>query len=306
VGRNNPNSSTFGQSFTMLGMRRWGGCFLVMLLLSSFLCASAQDANEPSCGVRHLDRCITDVAKDQLGVFTSPFRAKPNDLLWIAPLSAATATSIAFDARAMHELGHDSGRERTSRRVSDIGGVYLPIAGSLGMYAFGSATHHHRLRETGILSAEALIDATIATQAVKLATNRERPNEGDGEGRFWPHGTSGYKIGTSFPSGHSAAAWSVAQVISEEYPGWLPTIGAFGIASTVSVTRVTAREHFPSDVLVGSTFGYLIGGYVYHHHSSQPSQLSGLTFSPIYSGQSKSYGLALEIDPHDLHINWKH
>jgi len=36
----------------------------------------------------------------------------------------------------------------------------------------------------------------------------------------------------------------------------------YGVASTVSVSRVLARQHFPSDVVVGSTFGYLIGGYV--------------------------------------------
>ena len=38
----------------------------------------------------------------------------------------------------------------------------------------------------------------------------------------------------------------------------------YGLASTVSVTRVTAGQHFPSDVFVGSILGYLIGDYVAH------------------------------------------
>ncbi len=38
----------------------------------------------------------------------------------------------------------------------------------------------------------------------------------------------------------------------------------YGMASTVSVTRVTAGQHFPSDAIVGSVFGYLTGNYVAH------------------------------------------
>jgi membrane-associated phospholipid phosphatase len=36
---------------------------------------------------------------------------------------------------------------------------------------------------------------------------------------------------------------------------------------------VLARQHFPSDVLVGSTFGWLIGGYVLHHRSLEHGNL---------------------------------
>ncbi|HMD21032.1 MAG TPA: phosphatase PAP2 family protein, partial [Alloacidobacterium sp.] len=42
----------------------------------------------------------------------------------------------------------------------------------------------------------------------------------------------------------------------------------------VSVSRVLARQHFPSDVIVGSTFGYLIGDYVFRHRSRQASLFS--------------------------------
>ena len=36
----------------------------------------------------------------------------------------------------------------------------------------------------------------------------------------------------------------------------------YGLATTVATTRVTGGQHFPSDVFVGSTLGYLVGTYV--------------------------------------------
>jgi hypothetical protein len=55
-------------------------------------------------------------------------------------------------------------------------------------------------------------------------------------------------------------------VIAHEYPTPLVQIGAYGLATAVAATRVTAGQHFPSDVLVGSTFGYLIGRKMYNDH----------------------------------------
>ncbi len=61
--------------------------------------------------------------------------------------------------------------------------------------------------------------------------------------------------------------WAFAHVVAGQYNGLATRALVYGLASTVSVSRVLARDHFPSDVLVGSTFGWLIGGYVLHHRS---------------------------------------
>ena len=58
----------------------------------------------------------------------------------------------------------------------------------------------------------------------------------------------------------------MASVIGSEYPGWLTRAAVYGLAGTVSVSRVLSEQHFPSDVLVGSVTGWLIGHYVYHAH----------------------------------------
>jgi hypothetical protein len=55
-------------------------------------------------------------------------------------------------------------------------------------------------------------------------------------------------------------------VWAHEYPGWLSQMAAYGLASTITITRVTAKQHFPSDVIVGSALGWYFGRQVYRAH----------------------------------------
>ncbi len=47
------------------------------------------------------------------------------------------------------------------------------------------------------------------------------------------------------------------------YPSLWMKAGVYTLASGVSLTRVMGQEHFPTDVLVGSAAGWLIGHYVF-------------------------------------------
>jgi hypothetical protein len=165
----------------------------------------------------------------------------------------------------------------------------------VGLYGLGLISKNQKLQETGRLGTEAVIDASLVVEGLKLATNRERPDEGVGTGRFWPHGTSQYSLDGSFPSGHAAASWALARVIASEYPSWWTRVGAYGFATAISITRVTGRNHFPSDALVGSTFGFLIGGYVYRHHSSEFTENSSLLVYPSFDERAHSYGLQVVL-----------
>jgi hypothetical protein len=53
---------------------------------------------------------------------------------------------------------------------------------------------------------------------------------------------------------------------------------AYGLASTVSFSRIHARQHFPSDVLVGSALGYLIARSIYTRRHEP--QLNGGSWDP--------------------------
>jgi PAP2 superfamily len=88
-------------------------------------------------------------------------------------------------------------------------------------------------------------------------------------------------------------------VLVDETPGhpWLH-VGLYVLAAGVSVARVTGRNHFPSDVVVGSAIGYLVGGYVYRRHSQYHlSRLQSVSVSPLYNSATRGYGAALSFVP---------
>jgi membrane-associated phospholipid phosphatase len=75
-------------------------------------------------------------------------------------------------------------------------------------------------------------------------------------------------------------------------------VAAYAFALAISASRVTARQHFPSDVLVGGTFGYLIGGYVVRHHAARNEE-STLFMAPIMERSTRTFGLRMDIVPNE-------
>ncbi|HEV7799084.1 MAG TPA: phosphatase PAP2 family protein [Pyrinomonadaceae bacterium] len=207
---------------------------------------------------------FVNILKDQRAIWTSPFHLHGNDAKWLAPLGLSTIALIATDRRTSGELvehGDNLNRLRISHNLSQLGSTYATAGLAGALYLTGRASHNNRLRETGLLSAEALIDSSILVTALKAASQRQRPPVDHSSGEF-------FDGGHSFPSGHASSAWSVATVIAQEYGRHRPLlqVAAYGLASAVSLSRYTGRNHFLSDVLLGSAIGYATGRYVYHKH----------------------------------------
>ena len=255
------------------------------------------------CDVSQLGNCVRDFFHDQAGIWTSPLRVKPQDALWLLPLAAATGVSLHYDAQTLANVSTSPNRIRISNDVSNAG-TYGAIGAAGATYIFGKITRNETARETGVLSLEAIADASVVTEVLKLATNRQRPSYGTGNGPFWPDGTAVYTTDGSFPSEHATVSWAFAHVVADETPGrlWLH-LGLYAAATAVSVTRVTSRNHFPSDVVVGSAIGYLVGGYVYRQHSGS---YTGFLVTPQYDAPTRSYGVAITFDPANMQGGWAH
>src|SRR5438445_4843341 len=251
------------------------------------------------CGVTHLGQCLKDIGHDQAGIWTSPLRISPKDAIWLVPFAAGTGVALHYDAQAQQNLGIDKSRIDASNIVSGFGSPYATLGGAAGLYFLGLGTHNEHLAETGRLGAEAVIDSILVVNALKLATNRERPNEGNGHGGFWPHGTRSYEFDGSFPSSHAAGSFALARVIASEYRSKPVQVAAYAFALAISASRVTARQHFPSDVLVGGTFGYLIGGYVVRHHAAQHCG-SGLAFISVVDLSTHTLGAYIAVRPNQI------
>ena len=259
---------------------------------------SSNPTDDPICGAKHLDQCLRDVLHDQAGIWTSPFRLHASDAAWLVPFAGATAAAVYYDSDALRQLGTDQNRENISHKLSDFGSPEATIGEGIGLYAIGSFTKNPKLAETGRLGAEAVIDASIVTEAVKLVANRDRPNQGEQNGEFWPSGTKGYTVNGSFPSGHATAVWALARVVGDEYTGFVPRLLAYGFATAISIARVTGRDHYPSDVLVGSGIGFLTGGYVYRHHAAHRE--NSFVIQPMIDMRSRTAGVQASIPVSDL------
>ena len=201
---------------------------------------------------------LKNIGRDQKAIWTSPGRVRFADATWLVPLGGLTAGLLATDRDVSKHLSDSPNRLHRSRQLSNYGVASL-VGTAGGMYLWGAVTKDEHKRETGLLAGEALINVLAVNTAIQFSTGRERPSADNGQGRF----LSG---GRSFPSNHAAAAWAVAGVIAHEYPGPLTKLFAYGLASAVSAARITGKEHFPSDVLVGSAIGWFVGQHVYRSH----------------------------------------
>jgi hypothetical protein len=213
------------------------------------------------------------VWRDQKRIWTSPSRLKMRDLEWMLPLGAVAGLLIATDHHTMSLINGNAKNESRSSMISNAGLATLAGAGVMA-YGVGAFTRDERARETGILMGEALANTFVATEVFKLVSQRSRPDVNNARGLFGQERS----FNSSFPSEHSALAWTAATVFAREYPRPIAQWSAYGLASLVSLSRITANQHFPSDVLIGAATGYLIGRYVYHaHHDDRMIDQTGST-----------------------------
>jgi membrane-associated phospholipid phosphatase len=296
--------------------KAWRKALLCSLISFAAVNASAQGSNvdglpsaqatpspqaKPSPTLEH--RFFSNILLDQRAIWTSPFNLKRGDAKWLAPLGLSTVVLLVTDRRTTGELvenGNNQTRLRISRDVSRVGEFYTTGGVAAAFYLIGRSRNNARARETGLLGGEALIDGGIVSTVLKLASQRPRPGQAQGRGDFLDGGNS-------FPSGHATSAWALATVVANEYKRHrVVQLSAYGLAAAVSMSRYTGRNHFLSDVLVGSAIGYGIGRYVYNkNHDPTLDTMDGqeksgkarsklLPFiSPRFSRAERAYGLRL-------------
>ena len=175
-------------------------------------------------------------------------------------MAAGTAALIGWaDTPASRRIQSRSLQQDASR-WSNVG-LGLELGTAALTYGVGCATGQTNSRQTGLLALEAAGVASAMTFVIQKGINRQRPFQNNGAGEFW-------EGGTSFTSGHAAAGFAFASVVAHRYPHspWIKW-GAYAAAAAVSLSRYPAKQHFLSDILVGSTLGYVTGTYLSSPHT---------------------------------------
>jgi membrane-associated phospholipid phosphatase len=239
------------------------------------------------------------LVKDHKDIWLGPTRIEKQQLPWLLPIVGATAAMTQFDARVAGALPNSTTQLNVSRAVSHAGTYYALGGLSASFYLAGRLTGNSRARETGLLSAQALLHTESVVQFAKWGFGRERPDYGEGKGNFLSRQQS-------FPSGHAAGTWAVAAIVSREYhDNKFLRYGIYALPVAVSAARIGAQRHFVSDVLAGALIGNLIGAFVYRKHHdpalggapikprSRAIPTPGIQFSP----RSRTYALSLTWNP---------
>jgi hypothetical protein len=202
-------------------------------------------------------RSVKRVLADQKDMYLSPF--KPSNIKWDALVLAGSAGFFVTDHHIENNL--PGGHYTFYQSTSDI--AIAGLSGALaGVWIYGIKTQHHHARETGNLELEALTNAFLVYAPMQFIAARQRPGEGNGHGDFLRHSA----MNTSFPGGHAMFTWTMATVLSHEYSQKWVQVAAYGSAFTVTLTRFLARDHWASDMWVGSALGIAIGARTFHAH----------------------------------------
>jgi len=124
----------------------------------------------------------------------------------------------------------------TIQRIGEPG-IYTGTC--LLLCAFGN----DRMDGTGKLATVAFFEAGFTVYALKRIVGRPRPLSETER--------------TSFPSGHTALAFTMATVAGHEHPELRAPL--YFIAFATAFSRVYLGRHYPSDVIAGAIIGTLAG-----------------------------------------------
>ena len=202
-------------------------------------------------------RSVKRTFQDQKELYRAPF--KPSNFKWDALVLGGTAALLASDRHIEKHIG--TAHQTVYQASSDVAIAGLGAALG-GVYLWGIKGDHPHAKETGALELETLVNTFLIYTPMQLLAARQRPDEGNRNGDFWKH----HNINTSFPGGHAMFTFAMATVVSHEYPQkWVQAL-AYSAASIVTVSRFMARDHWSSDMLVGSALGIGIGAHIFHAH----------------------------------------
>ena len=261
----NSSKLVSGAAFAGRGILRFiAGCTAVALALSSFAAGQAGDPAETKLHGCGPGETVNEVFHHGLGLVHGVERLprsmiEPDNLKWELPIGAATGVLIAKVDRPAANRVQSLSLQHTAQLWSDVG-LFTELGAAATTWIVGCTEHKSGIRSTGLAALTAMGAATGEDLLLKITFDRQFPAQrGISGGEFW-------EGGHSFPSGHSAISFAFASVIAHRYPhNRMAKYGAYALAGAVAMSRYPAKRHYLSDILVGSTLGYVTGTYIAEH-----------------------------------------
>lgn len=176
---------------------------------------------------------------------------------------AGLAKLLAADVpvrSSVQDLRAENGWESVPGELSTVGNRMgdwqhsLPyVAG--GALAGGAALGGLEGAGRGASLLAGVLAGSMASEALNRLVGRGRPIWGNGPWSFRPF--SGH---ASFPSGHTAYAFSIAAGLDAITDSWVPAAAGYGLAGVTAYSRLYDDKHWVSDVVVGAVLSSAVSG----------------------------------------------
>ncbi len=214
-------------------------------------------------------------------IVTGPVSWKKKEWIFAGSVLVAGATLYVFDdeIRKVFQKNKNNSLDNASEYIFEPWGSGLYPAVLFGSYyLYGLTSKNKRARQIALGGTQAFVMAAISSQVIKHLFHRHRPSQNTPPNPYlWEGPYKGWDY-TSFPSGHTTAAFAIASLMQKVYKD-KPWVGflSYSIATGVGLSRVYDNVHWPSDVLIGAALGYAIGQTVYNVMSDDSKLSMGIS-----------------------------
>jgi membrane-associated phospholipid phosphatase len=253
----------------------------------------------------HLQTDLIPASQNDLSIFLddgltlvkAPFNFSSTD--WLKTGAFVIATGLAFSLDPKIKSSVNNNQSPTMDNITGFGEKYgsISYAGVFagGMYLTGKILGDQEISTTGRMLVESVLYSGLAVSVIKYTVGRARPYANEGSTDFFDHTFTEENV--SFPSGHTAIAFSVSTILARRINNTYATIALYGLAGFTGYQRIYDNKHWFSDVFVGAAIGYFIGSSIAdseENRSNENNFLSNLNIMPSVS--SSGLGLSLHLD----------
>ncbi len=203
---------------------------------------------------------------DTRDVLLSPFHPTKRRLIGYGVAVAGLGIAFTQDAN-VQKFAQENRTSQTDWAATHVfeplgsGNYSLPLLGMF--YLTGCTFHREHPKKVALLGLEAYLVSGLIARIPKWTFSRKRPNVGEGPDEWF----SGWG-NTSFISGHTTSAFSVASIIAMEYRStvWVPIL-AYSTAAACAYSRINDNKHWASDVVGGALVGYGVASLIYNQNN---------------------------------------
>jgi membrane-associated phospholipid phosphatase len=225
----------------------------------------------------------------------APFAWQKKEWLLVGGIAATTFGLTYLDPiidRGLKDFTNTPTKKQLSKHVSELGKFYG--LGGLALFCgINLITNNQKGVQTSVLASQSIFTSLIWVSTLKFATGRERPfyvhQKNETVSKWYGPKKIGQKVFgkyvyDSFPSGHTAIAFSLATTFAHQYPQikWVAPV-SYSLACLVGISRITENKHWATDVILSSLIGYFCSRQVYLNRGKKTALFKSKRKNPSVS-----------------------